>query len=291
MVVILFGALLAPFTGNADSPGLTLAGAINTAGLQRMLTQRIGKAYSQIGIGANPEAARQQLQESIALFDENLAALEKFASSLRQLQKSISSFDRSLIEPEEHTAGESIITALQQVRDLWTPVKEVASGPVTLYGGKLVAYWDDDLLHAAHKVTQMLQDVSDTSPARLVNISGHLRMLSQRMAKFYMLQVWGINTLTVRDELETARNRFTSSLALLQTAPENTDAIQRRLDVVARDWSWFRKAMDMADTDPFPETVANVSETILVNMHEVTGMYEELADKDHRRRSNAATRN
>ena len=106
-----------------------------------------------------------------------------------------------------------------------------------------------------------------------------------------MLQVWGINTLTVQDELEAARNSFTRSFAILLATPENTDAIQHRLDVVARDWMWFRKAMNMVDTDPFPETVANVSETILVNMHEITRMYEELADKDQQRRSNDVTRN
>ena len=225
------------------------------------------------------------------MFDENLAALEEFASSLQQLQKSIASFDRHLIEPEVHTTSQSVISALKQVRDMWTPVRAVATGPVNLYGAKQVAYWNDDLLQATHKVTQLLQDVSNTPPARLVNISGRLRMLSQRMAKLYMLQVWGINTLTVQDELEAARNSFTRSFALLLAVPENKDAIQHRLDVVARDWTWFRKAMDMADTDPFPETVANVSETILVNMHEITGMYEELADKDLKSRANDVTRN
>ena len=290
IVVMLLGALVTPLTGNAEPP-LTLVAAINTAGLQRMLTQRIGKAYSQIGIGANPESSHQELQESVASFDENLAALEEFASSLQQLQKSITSFDRTLVEPKEYTTTQSVIIALKQVRNLWTPVRAVATGSVNLYGAKLVAYWNDDLLHATHKVTQLLQDVSNTPPVRLVNISGRLRMLSQRMAKLYMLQVWGINTLTVQDELEAARNSFTRSFAILLATPENTDAIQHRLDVVARDWMWFRKAMNMVDTDPFPETVANVSETILVNMHEITRMYEELADKDQQRRSNDVTRN
>ena len=82
IVVMLLGALVTPLTGNAEPP-LTLVAAINTAGLQRMLTQRIGKAYSQIGIGANPESSHQELQESVASFDENLAALEEFASSLQ----------------------------------------------------------------------------------------------------------------------------------------------------------------------------------------------------------------
>jgi len=39
MVVILFGALVVPFTGKAESPDLTLAAAINTAGLQRDVEQ------------------------------------------------------------------------------------------------------------------------------------------------------------------------------------------------------------------------------------------------------------
>ena len=255
MTIMLMGVLCLSVRNPAGSEDASIASMINIAGLQRMLSQRIGKAYCQLGLAVDTEISRQQLHEAIDLFSANLVKLEDYAAS------------------------RPVRDQLQRVRDLWTPIKAVAGGPVNLEGAKWVAYWSDDLLFASHKVVQLLQDESNTSHGRLVNISGRRRMLSQRLAKLYMLQVWGVNTLTIQDELETAKNEFTGALAELQAAPENTDAINRRLTMVARDWTWFRKAMNMVDTDPFPKTVADVSETILVNMHEITRMYEEQADK------------
>lgn len=254
-VILLAGILFVTLIEHPMAEEISNAAVINMAGLQRMLTQRIGKAYCQVGLQIDTDSSRQQLYEAIDLFDDNLIKLEEYA-----------------------TSG-AVKSALKRVRDLWIPVKATATDPMTLEGAKLVAYWNDDLLYASHKVVQLLQDESNTPHARLVNISGRQRMLSQRLAKLYMLQVWGINTLTVRDEIETARNEFTGALAVLQAAPENTAAINRQLKFVASDWVWISQSLDMVDTDPFPKTMADASESILVNMHDITRLYEEQAGK------------
>lgn len=256
-LLLLFG--LFSFFGETTASELTLASAINKAGLQRMLIQRIGKTYCQIGLGIETKTSRAQLQDAIDLFDAHLVELENFSPN------------------------GSISDSLKRVRQLWVPIKAVATSPVSPDGANAVAYRSDDLLYASHQVVQLLQDLSDTPKARLVNIAGRQRMLSQRLAKFYLLHAWGFRTLTIQDEIETARNEFTGALATLQAAPENTDAIRQKLSVVARDWSWLRKALNIDDADPFPKTVAGVSESILVNMHEITRMYEELAEQARRR--------
>jgi len=230
-----------------------IANAINTAGLQRMLTQRIGKTYCQIGLGVEVELSKQQLSEAVQLFDNRLTELE--ASITSKLVKE----------------------ALFRVRVLWEPVKSAATGQISREGAKKAAYWSDDLLFATHKVVQLLQDVENSREGQLVNIAGRQRMLSQRLSKLYMLQAWGFQTRTIHDELESTRNEFSGALIRLRGAPENTREIKRKLDIVARDWRWLRKAMDMTDTDPFLKTVADLSESILVNMHDVTNLYEQLA--------------
>ena len=252
--IILVGILFLSQSEHPLAAEISYAAAINIAGLQRMLSQRIGKSYCQVGLKIDTDSSRQQLYDAIALFDDNLSLLEEYANN------------------------EAVQSALKNVRDLWTPVKATATDPITLEGAKLVAYLNDDLLYASHKVVQLLQDAADTPHARLVNISGRQRMLSQRLAKLYMLQIWGINTLTIRDEIEVARNEFTGALATLQAAPENTEAINQRLNIVAGEWTWVKQAMDMVDADPFPKTMADVSESILVNMHEITKLYEKQAE-------------
>ena len=52
-----------------------LAGAINVAGRQRMLTQKASKEFCLIAAGLDAEANRQALAGTIALFDSSLASL------------------------------------------------------------------------------------------------------------------------------------------------------------------------------------------------------------------------
>ncbi len=255
IVLIMCAGMFWSFSQLIRAEELTMASAINKAGLQRMLVQRIGKAYCQLGLGIEPESSATQLVESVNLFDTQLAELEAFSKN------------------------KDIVDALSQARTLWDDIKRVATGPVNREGAKRVAYWSDDLLFAANKVVQLLQDDANTSYARLVNISGRQRMLSQRLAKFYMLRIWGFDTMTVRDGLEATSNEFTGALTVLQNAPENTEDIREELASVAADWDWIVKAIEMVDTDPFPKTVANVSESILVKMDRITKLYQDLADK------------
>ena len=235
---------------------LTLASAIDKAGLQRMLTQRIGKAYCQIGLDIQADHSQEQLDEAVAMFDSQLAELRVFAPN------------------------QQVRSAIAQVTTMWEPVKAVALAPVTRDGANHVAYWNDDLLYASHKVVQLLQDTSNTRQARLVNISGRQRMLSQRLAKFYLLQLWGFDTLTVHDEVERAKIEFTGALETLLAAPETTATIRRQLEAVSGEWTWFRKALEMTNTDPFPVTVVRATESILFRMDEITRLFQELADKD-----------
>ena len=101
-------------------------------------------------------------------------------------------------------------------------------------------------------------------------------MLSQRAAKLYMLQEWGFDSLTIRDEMVRAVNEFTGALAALRTAPENTDVILAELDDVQIQWSWFYHALSLKGDDSFRLIVAESSEAILRQMDILTSRYEQL---------------
>lgn len=59
---------------------LSDAQAVNKAGLQRMLSQRIARNFLMVGIGIDNKKAQKELDENMALFEQNLIELQEYAT-------------------------------------------------------------------------------------------------------------------------------------------------------------------------------------------------------------------
>lgn len=246
-------ALMTSWLDAAAAGDLSLGSAINKAGRQRMLTQLVLKAYGQIGLDLLPEASAAQLREGVALFDRQLAELKAFAPN-RQIRD-----------------------ALARTEALWVPYRTIATGPINRDGAAQLLSRNEDVLFAADAVVQLLQDLSGTSVASLVNIAGRQRMLSQRVAMLYMLRAWGFDDVAIHNEMISAKHEFTGALRALQDAPENTAAIRRELDTVALAWEWCQHAL--IKKQGYGLIVADASNAILNHMDLITRMYEELLER------------
>jgi len=227
----------------------SLAEAINKAGRQRMLTQRMLKSYSMVGLDVQSAGAKQQLHSAIRLFEKQLQELQAFAPT-----------------PE-------IKTSLDKVSKLWQPFRQQLKQPISRARAKAMLELNDQLLRAAHRVVLQLEDVSGTSYGRLVNISGRQRMLSQRLAKFYILRAWGVDTAEVRSATMQAKNEFRGALDELLAAKENTPAINQSLDDANTQWGLFKHALEREGDNFVPLIVAMTSENLLKTMDKITGMY------------------
>jgi hypothetical protein len=249
-------ALTLPAAPVEAGPELGVASAINKAGRQRMLSQRIAKAYCQVALGVLPETSARILEESVALFEGQLAELNAAAPD-RQIRDSVAALARP-----------------------WHLFRAAASAPASREGCVRLSARSDEVLAAAHRLTVELQDYSGTQVGRLVNISGRQRMLSQRLAKLYMVRAAGSDSPALREEMDSARNEFTGALAVLQGAPENTPALRRELESVALQWEWFQGALGQdGSLASYRLVVADSSESILRSMETVTRLYEGLAPK------------
>lgn len=241
--------------GVAQAEESDLAVAVNKSGYLRMLSQRIVKAYCQVGLGVMPEASKAQLMTSVDAYAENLRYLRQVASGRRNLE------------------------IMRDLDQQWEPFRVIASGPVTLAGAAELLVRSEMLLQAAEKLTMNMQAASGTPYGQLINLSGRQRMLSQRLAKFYMLHAWGFETALVHDEIEQAHKEFSIALAELSAAPQTTLPILDELEAVRLQWDWFQAALVLEGALSYRLVVADASETILKRMDYITGLYEAQAKR------------
>ncbi|MDR7332968.1 type IV pili methyl-accepting chemotaxis transducer N-terminal domain-containing protein [Roseateles asaccharophilus] len=227
-----------------------LGEAIDKAGAQRMLSQRMGKAWLAQLRPELSDRARQVLQTSEARFERQLDLLMGFAptpeisGSFRALQRRFQDY-RALL----HRA----------------PRREDLDELLRRAG---------EVLSLAHVATGQLQERSRESSAWLVNLSGRQRMLSQRLALFFLAGQQGARPLLVQNEITKARNEFTTAMTTLAQAPEATPAIRDNLELARNQWVFLQAALGGESQGPqAANDVFLASENLLVVMETVTGQF------------------
>ena len=120
--------------------------------------------------------------------------------------------------------------------------------------------------------------VTDLNDA--INKAGRQRMLSQRMAKFCLSAMLGVDTSTATTEIAKARDEFISATELLRNAPQATDRIRQELLLADGQWVFFYAALQRLGTsnNTFRQVseVFVSSENLLASMDRVTGLYAAL---------------
>jgi hypothetical protein len=228
--------------------------AVDMAGRLRMLSQRSTKAYLQWGQSIAADNARALLQESVARFEAHLAALKTFQPT------------------------PVVQASLPPLETRWTDFKAMLAGTPSRDGAAALYDASELLQQAAHRTTVAYENATGSPLDHLVGIAGRQRMLSQRMAKFYMQKRRGFNLSEVNDGLEQARSEFKGALQELIASPQNTPAIRKELELAKMQWVFFENALaqENAQDPTFAVNVATSSERILEIMDRVTGMYEKL---------------
>ena len=201
----------------------TLCDSINTAGRQRMLSQRLAKSWLMLQRGVMARRSRLILRQSMDMFDGQLKELDVLASD----------------------AG--CRAARTELAEGWQTYRELLGrSPDSQTARELFAV-SEEVLAAAHRLTVAFEHAEGTRKGELVNFAGRQRMQSQRMAKLYLFGQIGIRSATCRRELEAASEEFGGGLSRLIAATADNAAIRAELEPVAERWDGLRNALALVD--------------------------------------------
>lgn len=248
----LFFLLLSTFCLTLQAEILSLSSAINIAGRQRMLSQRILKAYSMIGISVDVLRVKKSMSQDIDLFDNQLAELISFAPN------------------------KEVKATLSKVGRLWKPYVSLVETDVSIDKALELLTMSEELLLASHKVVLQLEDLSPTQHAHLVNVAGRQRMLSQRMSMLYMLRTWGFDNAQIRNQLMQDKNEFDGALSELNQTSLNTVELKKWLKTGQSEWRLFKYGLDGVKQKPTPYIVHLAGNKLLKTMDKTTELYANL---------------
>jgi hypothetical protein len=268
-VVTLMGAL-----GQSDAPPaptMTVGASINTSGKQRMLTQRMAKAYIYVGMNINTEAATREKSNSIILFEENLKILKTFT-------------------PTEKVKG-----LLIKEEVLWREYKKLISSEVTKETAKQILETNTTILTACDEVVKayveyastLQKDIDGVSAgivAENINTSGRQRMLSQRLTFYYAAYVWGVAGSASALRLKNLAEFLQQNFSKLITSEVNNTEIDDAMAGVVGDWREIEEKCVKDNCFTFENKGVEVgkmysfSTTVLSKMDKITAMYAKLLE-------------
>lgn len=253
VLLLVFLMVLLALPSSATAQITDINTAINKAGRERMLSQRMAKVYFQLGQDVDTQRSQRILDTSLA------------------------QFDRQLVELKNYAPNDEIRKTYLELEQTWIPLKDLLVGTTPqLENAHAVLELSDRVLALAHQGTNQLEALAETGSGYLVNRSGHLRFMSQRMARNYQAISWGVQDEVLEDELNKVRAAFVAALNELSEHPDNTLPVKSRLELLRQQWYFFESALDerRLDDQTLATSVATTSERILEMAEEIVELYE-----------------
>jgi len=226
---------------------------INIAGVQRMLSQKIAKAYFFYAQGVRPEKTRKQLFGSIKLFNKNYNILYKELNSNKDIQY--------------------LLTFIEMSKDELLLLSKTS---FNTENGALMLDYSETLLEASHDIVKRIEMLTNKKTAKIVNLAGRQRMLTQRIAKFYIAYQAGFTDINTVNQLKKSVKEFEQAHLILTKYGKNTVKTRNLLNKVARLWNVVDKFYSDVERGGLPVIVLSSTDKIMSLMNQVTKIYVQL---------------
>ena len=220
---------------------------INMAGKQRMLSQRIAKNYFYVGNGLNKVKAKKQLKKSLVDFERTQRKLT-VAIEDKDIKNLIYFVDMSLDE-----------------------FKSIVRDDYSQDNGIIVLDLSESMLEGSDYVVKALS--KDIKSNHIVDIAGKQRMLSQRIAKYYMAYQDGIKDDNTISQMKDSVKEFDLILKELIINKSNTKEIQNELESVSIMWGVVNKFYLNIKKGGLPKIVYSTTDKITGKMDKIVHLY------------------
>lgn len=252
---------------------------IDLAGQQRMITERISKETILLAMGVKRDERRKQLKELYTTFERTFKGLRDGDDGLRL----------------PGTENPEILEGMSRVGELWTvygsALQDALNGAeLSRANVAIIADLSGPLLEATSRTVQGFKKEANTTGlfsilSVAIEISGRQRMLSQKMAKEFLLIAFGHEADKNRENLRKTMALFEDSLNWLldgnaeqQVLPAPTPEIRGQLRRVQEHWYEFRPmvsgALDGAEiTSELIDRVSSKSMSLLEEADAAVELY------------------
>ncbi len=222
---------------------------IDTAGKQRMLSQRLAKDYMYIGNKVAVSKAQKQLKASLA----------EFSAAHKRLYTSIN-------DPEIR----NLLTFVQMSYDEF---KDLINQPFNLDNAQLALDLSETILEGSQFVVDSLKSSVKHKESQIVAKSGKQRMLAQRIAKYYIAYQSGIKDKNTVDQMKEAVRLFAQNHNDLMKNPSNSATINQKLSEIDKLWKIVYKFYLKIEKGGLPFIVFTTTDNITKKMDEITKLY------------------